>query len=118
MTDEILYEAIEVSGYWELKDVNWDDLPVEKRALLILATELSLLRPDLFLKHDPDVVFIIQRTFENGIVGCCSLPKKSLGELLKTPPYDDLVVCSYSLKDEKILQKIYKGTGTRWELIK
>lgn len=117
MSDRYLIEAIEASGYREYKDVNWDDLPSDKRTAVILASELVALRPDLFVEDNPDVVFIIQRTFENGTIGC-SLPKKSLSELLKTPPYDDSKICSYSLSDEKILKKLYKGTGRNWELIK
>lgn len=115
--DDILIEAIENSGYREYKDVNLDDLPNDKRSAIILARELISLRPDLYSEESPDVVFVIQRTFENGVVGC-SLPKKSLTELLETPPYADSKICSYSLKDGKILKTVYKGTGTRWELKK
>lgn len=117
MKDEILIEAIEASGYRELKDVNWDDLPSDKRTALILASELIAMRPDLFVEDNPDIVFVIQRTFENGSVGC-SLPKRNLSELLKTPPYDDSKIGSYSLKEEKIIKTVYKGTGTKWEMVK
>lgn len=115
--DEELIEAIKDSGFYEYGEVNLEDLPSIQRSAIILAGELLSFRPDLFAEYNPDVVFIIQRTFENGSVGC-SLPKKSLSELLKTPPYDDSVICSYSLKDEKILKKLYKGTGTKWEVSK
>lgn len=115
--DEELISAIKESGFYEYKDVNLEDLTSVQRSAIILAGALLSFRPDLFIEHDPDVVFVIQRTFENGSVGC-SLPKKNLTELLKTPPYDDSVICSYSLKDEKILKKLYKGTGTKWEVSK
>ena len=115
--DEELISAIKESGFYEYKDVNLEDLPSVQRSAIILAGALLSFRPDLFNENNPDVVFVIQRTFENGSVGC-SLPKKSLTELFKTPPYDDSVICSYSLKDEKILKKLYKGTGTKWEVSK
>lgn len=116
MDDEILAEAIKDSGYYELKDVNLDDLPREKRSVVILVTALLALRPDLE-EENSDVVFVMRRLLENG---CYSfdLPKKHLSELLKRPPFDDSNICSYSLKDEKILKVLYKGTGTNWELVK
>ena len=112
-----LIEAIKDSGFYEYKDVNLDDLSVVQRSAIILAGALLPFRPDLFIDNDPNVVFVIQRVFENGTVGS-SLPAKSLSKLLETPPYDDSIICSYSLKDEKILKKIYKGTGTKWEVLK
>lgn len=115
--DEELISAIKESGFYEYKDVNLEDLSSVQRSAIILAGALLSFRPDLFIEYGLDVVFVIQRTFENGSVGC-SLPKNSLTELLKTPPYDDSVICSYSLKDEKILKKLYKGTGTKWEVLK
>lgn len=115
--EEELIEAIKDSGFYEYREVNLDDLPKLQKSAIILAGALLSFRPDLFSEYDPDVVFVIQRTFENGIIAC-SLPKKSLSELLRTPPYDDSVICSYSLKDEKILKKLYKGTGTKWEIVK
>lgn len=115
--EEGLIEAIKDSGFYEYREVNLDDLPKLQKSAIILAGALLSFRPDLFSEYDPDVVFVIQRTFENGIIAC-SLPKKSLSELLRTPPYDDSVICSYSLKDEKILKKLYKGTGTKWEVSK
>jgi len=117
MNDEILIEAIKESGFYEYKDVNLDDLTNLQRSAIILAQQVQLFRPDLFIEKDHDVVFVIQRTFENGDVGC-SLPKNNLNELLKTAPYDDSVIYSYSLKNEKLLKKLYKGTGKNWELIK
>lgn len=114
--DEELIEAIKDSGFYEYGEVNLDDLPKLQKSAIILAGALIPLRPDLF-ENNPDIVFIIQTTFENGTVGC-SYPKKSLSELLKNPPFDDSVICSYSLKDEKVLKKIYRGTGTNWELVK
>ena len=115
--EEGLIEAIKDSGFYEYREVNLDDLPKLQKSAIILAGALLSFRPDLFSEYDPDVVFVIQRTFENGIIAC-SLPKKSLSELLRTPPYDDSVICSYSLKDEKILKKLYKGTGIKWEVSK
>ena len=114
--DDELIEAIKDSGFYEYGEVNLDDLSKLQKSAIILAGALIPLRPDLF-ESNPDIVFIIQTTFENGAVGC-SYPKKSLTELLKNPPFDDSVICSYSLKDEKVLKKIYRGTGTNWELVK
>lgn len=114
--DEELIEAIKDSGFYEYGEVNLDDLPKLQKSAIILAGALIPLRPDLF-DNNPDVVFIIQTTFENGRVSC-SFPKKSLSELLKNPPFNDSAIYSYSLKDEKILKKLYKGTGTKWEIVK
>ena len=114
--DEELIYAIKDSGFYEYGEVNLDDLPKLQKSAIILAGALIPLRPDLF-DNNPDVVFIIQTTFENGAVGC-SFPKKSLSELLKNPPFDDSAIYSYSLKDERILRKLYKGTGTKWEIVK
>lgn len=115
--EEVLIEAIKDSGFYEYREVNLDDLPKLRKSAIILAGALVSFRPDLFSEYDPDVVFTIQRIFENGVIGN-SLPTKSLSKLLETPPYDDSFICSYSLKDEKILKKIYKGTGTKWEVLK
>ena len=112
-----LIEAIKDSGFYEYKDVNLNDLSIIQKSAIILARALLSFRPDLFEINNQDLVFTIQRTFENGVVGN-SLPTKSLSKLLDTPPYDDSIICSYSLKDEKILKKIYKGTGTKWEVLK
>ena len=115
--EEELIEAIKDSGFYEYKDVNLNDLSIIQKSAIILARALLSFRPDLFEINNQDLVFTIQRTFENGVVGN-SLPTKSLSKLLETPPYDDSTICSYSLKDEKILKKIYKGTGTKWEVLK
>ena len=112
-----LIEAIKDSGFYEYKDVHLNDLSIIQKSAIILARALLSFRPDLFEINNQDLVFTIQRTFENGVVGN-SLPTKSLSKLLETPPYDDSIICSYSLKDEKILKKIYKGTGTKWEVLK
>lgn len=114
--DEELIEAIKDSGFYEYGEVNLDDLPKLQKSAIVLAGALIPLRPDLF-DNNPDVVFIIQTTLENGSFSY-SLPKKSLSELLLNPPYDDSVICSYSVKDGSILRKLYKGTGTKWEIIK
>lgn len=116
MDDETLAEVIKDSGYYELRDVNLDDLPNEKRIVVILVTALLALRPDLE-EESPDVVFVMRRLLENGGYSF-DLPKKNLSELLKRPPFDDSNICSYSLKDEKLLKVLYKGTGTKWELVK
>jgi hypothetical protein len=116
MDDDTLAEAIKDSGYYELRDVNLDDLPSEKRTVVILVTALLALRPDLE-EENPDVIFIIKTTLENGSFSY-SLPKKSLSELFQNPPYDDSVICSYSVKDGAILKVLYRGTGTKWELVK
>ena len=113
MKDEVLIEAIELSGYKEYKDVNLDDLPPINRAAVVLAGELIALRPDLY-SDDPDTLYILERMLENG-TAVYELPKKNLSELLKKEPFDDLRICTFSLSKEKILKRIYRGTGTKWE---
>lgn len=115
--DEELIEAIKDSGFYEYGEVNLDDLPKLQKSAIILAGALIPFRPDLFNEINSDVTFIIKTTSENGAISY-SLPKKNLSKLLQEPPYDDSVICSYSLKDEKILKKLYKGTGTKWEVSK
>lgn len=116
--DEELISAIKESGFYEYKDVNLEDLTSVQRSAIILAGALLPFRPDLFNENeDPDTVFIIKRTLENGSV-VCSYPEKKLSKLLNEPPFDDSVICSYSLKDSKILKNLYKGTGTKWEVSK
>ena len=112
MKDEVLIEAIELSGYKEYKDVNLDDLPPVNRSAVILAGELIALRPDLY-SDNPDIVYILERVLENGTL-VYELPKKNLSELLKKEPFDDLRICTYSLSEEKISKRIYCGNGTKW----
>ena len=116
MNDDKLVEAIRDSGFYEYGEVNLDDLPKLQKSAMILAGALIPFRPDLFKEINSDVTFIIKTISETGAVSY-SLPK-NLSKLLQEPPYDDSVICSYSLKDEKILKNLYKGTGTRWEIIK
>lgn len=115
--DSELVDAIKSSGFYEYKDVNLDDLPSVQRSAIILAQALVSFRPDLFINNNPDIFFVMRRTLENGSYAF-ELPKRSLSELLKRPPFDDSVICSYSFKEEKVLNVIYKGTGTKWELAK
>lgn len=112
-----LIAAIKESGYYEYKDVNLDDLPSIQRSAIILAQEVQLFRPDLFEEDNQDIYFVMRRILENGSYSF-DLPKRNLSELLKRPPFDDSSICSYSFKEEKVLKVIYKGTGTKWELVK
>ena len=113
--DEILIDCIEKSGYYEHQDVNLDDLPNDKRIAIILAGELLALRPELITSNS-DEVYILEFIMENG-ASSHSLPTKNLGSLLRKEPYDDSSIWLYSVKKEKFLRKLYKGTGTKWEAV-
>ena len=114
--DETLLECIQESGYYQLKDVNIDDLPNDKRISIILAGEILALRPEL-KKPDSDIVYVKKIILENGQTSY-GLPSKSLSEQLRADPFSDTSIWTFSLKDEKFLKKIYQGTGTIWERIK
>lgn len=116
--DKTLIECINASGYYECEkdDVNVEDLPFGKRIGVILAGEILALRPEL-RSQECDVVYIKKVILENGDE-TFSLPSKSLSIFLKDPPFVDSSIYTYSLKDEKLLKKLYKGTGTDWERIK
>lgn len=116
MTDKILIDCINDSGYYEYKDVNLDDLPNDKRIAVILAGEILELRPEL-KNPDSDIMYVKKVILENGDEAF-TLPSKSLSTFLKDPPFVDSTIYMYSIKDEKLLKKIYKGTGTDWERIK
>ena len=113
--DDILVECIEQSGYYEYADVNLDDLPNDKRVAIILAGELLALRPEL-KKFDSDILYIKKEFLENGIA-VYSLPSQSLSTFLKEPPYDGCHIFTYSIKEGKLLKRIYEGTGTNWEKV-
>lgn len=116
--DETLIECIKASGYYECENdgINVDDLPFGKRVGVILAGEILALRPELN-NQNPDVVYIKEVILENGDE-TFSLPSKYLSTFLKDPPFVDSSIYTYSIKDEKLLKKIYKGTGTDWERVK
>lgn len=114
--DDILIDCINNSGYYEYEDINLDDLPNDKRIAIILAGEILALRPEL-KKNDSDVVYIKKEFLENGDE-IYSLPSKSLSKFLKEPAYEECSIWTYSIKDEKLIKKIYQGTGTKWERIK
>lgn len=113
MNDDALLEVIENSGYYEFKNENVEDLPVEKKAIVILVDELFDLRPEL-KKFDSDILYVIKDFLENG-TPVYSLPSQSLSTLLKEPPYDGCSIFTYSIKEGKLLKRIYKGTGINWE---
>lgn len=115
LDDDILVECIEQSGYYEYADVNLDDLPNNKRIAIILAGELLALRPEL-KKFDSDILYVIKDFLENG-TPVYSLPSQSLSTLLKEPPYDGCSIFTYSIKEGKLLKRIYKGTGRNWEKV-
>lgn len=116
--DETLMECIKASGYYECETdgINVDDLPFGKRVGVILAGELLALRPEL-KNPDSDIVYIKRVILENGDE-TFSLPSKSLSNFLKESPFVDSTIYTYSIKKEKLIKKIYKGTGTAWERIK
>ena len=110
--DDLLIECIEQSGCYEYENVNLDDLPNDKRIAIVLANELLSMRPDLRTR-DSDVVYIEKVILENGRESF-GLPSTSLSDILSNPAYDDSSMWTYSLKENKLLKKIYKGTGTGW----
>lgn len=114
-SDETLIECIKASGYYECENdgVNVNDLPFGKRVGVILAGELLALRPELE-KNDGDIVYIKRTVEENGSFNY-SLPTKSISNLLKDPAYSESSIWSYSMKDGKLLKRLYQGTGTSWE---
>lgn len=114
--DETLIECIKASGYYDYENVNLDDLPNDKRIAIILAGEILALRPEL-KTPDPDIVYIKKTILENGHE-VFSLPFNSLSLFLQDPPFADLSIWTYSLKEQKLLKKIYKGTGTKWEAVR
>ena len=114
--DEVLMECIKASGFYEYEKVNVDDLPNDKRVAVILAGEVLTLRPEL-KDQALDVVYIKRVILENGD-DTFSLPSKSLSTFLKDPPFVDSSIYTYSIKEEKLLNKIYKGTGIDWERVK
>lgn len=114
--DKTLIECINASGYYECENVNVDDLPNDKRVAVILAGEILALRPEL-RSQECDVVYIKKVILENGDE-TFSLPSKSLSIFLKDPPFVDSSIYTYSLKEEKLLKKLYKGTGTDWERVR
>ena len=114
--DETLIEYIKASGYYDYENVNPDDLPNDKRVAIILAGELLALRPEL-QNPNPDIVYVKKVVEDSGKV-VYDLPSKSLSTLLKDPPYNDSTIWTYSLKETKLLKKLYKGTGVAWERVK
>lgn len=114
--DDILIECIKDSGYFEYQNVNLDDLPNDKRIAIILAGEILALRPEL-KNPDSNTMYVKKVILENGDE-TFRLPSKSLSTFLKEPPFVDSSIYTYSIKDEKLLKKIYKGTGTDWERVK
>lgn len=116
--DETLIGCIKASGYyeWENEGININDLPFGKRVGVILAGEILALRPEL-RNQECDVVYIKRVILENGDE-TFSLPSKSLSVFLKDPPFVDSSIHSYSLKEGKLLKKLYKGTGTDWERVR
>lgn len=118
MDDKTLIECINASGYYECENegINVNDLPFGKRIAVMLAGEILALRPEL-KNPDSDTMYVMKVILENGDESF-SLPSKSLSTFLKEPPFVDSSIYTYSIKDEKLLKKLYKGTGTDWERIK
>lgn len=113
--DNLLKTAIEYSGFYMRKDVDVTlddscDLSFDEQVELLLARELVKFRPDLMTKQDKDIVYIVCDGDKN-----YSLPSNDLTSLLEEEkPYDDAVIAVYSLTDKKIVNKLYKGDGTKW----
>lgn len=116
MNDDVLLEVIESSGYYDFKKENVDDLPAEKRAIVILVDELFAMRPELN-KNESDVVYVKKIILENGTT-TYDLPTKSITNYLKEPPFVDSSIWTYSVKDCKLLKRLYQGTGIKWERVK
>lgn len=115
--DETLIDCINYSGYYECEDINIDDLPNDKRISIILAGALLALRPEL-RKLDSDILYIKKIVLENG-KSVFDIPQKSLISILKNePPFEDSSIYTYSVKECKLMKRIYKGTGTNWERVK
>ena len=117
--DDILREAINLSGYYKIGDdvpVCLDDtidISFDEQVSIVLARELKKFRPDLFKEKNKDVVYIIC----NG--DSYQLPSIDLTDLLQTQkPFSDAKILTYSLSEKKILKCIYKGDGTKWVLCK
>ena len=118
--DELIRKAldyVDVEGNEEIRaDMENEDYPLDLQVQIILAKAVLALRPDLRRTKDKDVVYIVKSVI-NG-KETYSLPSDSLDELLKgTLPYDDSMICTYSISQKKILKKLYRGTGTIWECL-
>lgn len=115
--DDLLREAIEQAGYYISKDiaVTLDDncdLSYAEQVALLLAREVARSRPDLLdAEPNKDLVYVVN----NGGGDNYSLLSSDLTALLENEkPYDDAVIGVYSLSERKLVQKLYKGDGTKW----
>lgn len=114
--DELLREAIEQAGYYISKGITVTlddtcDLSYAEQVALLLAREVARNRPDLLNEFDKDLVYVVN----NGGGDNYSLPSSDLTALLENEkPYDDAVIGVYSLSERKLVQKLYKGDGTKW----
>ena len=116
--DEVLKKAIEDSGYYEFKEIAFnlgdEDIDYKTQVSVILAREIVKFRPDLLTERNPDLVYVIC----NG-EGNYTLPSLDLTTLMENQkPYDDAYIAIFSLSEQKIISKIYKGNGTKWVSIK
>lgn len=113
--DDLLREAMESAGYFTRTNdlVTLDDrceLSYQEQVSLLLAREVARFRPDLKDRGKKDVLYIVRNER-----GSYSLPSNDLTYLLETEePYDDSMIASYSLNDRKIINKLYRGDGTKW----
>ena len=113
--DDLLREAIEQAGYYNAKDIAITlddncDLSYGEQVCLLLAREVARNRPDLLNCHNDDLLYV---RCDNA--GNCSLPSNDLTSLLEMEkPFDDCFIGVYSLSERKIINKLYKGNGTKW----
>lgn len=110
--DEILKEAIESSGFYNIKDsctLRDENMNYIDQVALVLAREVVKFRPDLLQERNQDIVYVVSS--ESGY----SLPSSDLTSLLENEkPFDDAVISTYSLSERKLIKKLYKGDGVKW----
>jgi len=110
--DEILKEAIESSGFYNIKEpcvLRDENMNYMDQVALVLAREVVKFRPDLLQERNQDIVYVVSS--ESGY----SLPSSDLTSLLENEkPFDDAVISTYSLSERKLIKKLYKGDGVKW----
>lgn len=110
--DEVLKEAIESSGFYNIKDpcvLRDENMNYMDQVALVLAREVVKFRPDLLQERNQDIVYVVSS--ESGY----SLPSSDLTSLLENEkPFDDAIISTYSLSERKLIKKLYKGDGVKW----
>ena len=110
--DEVLKEAIESSGFYNIKDpctLRDENMNYMNQVALVLAREVVKFRPDLLQERNQDIVYVVSS--ESGY----SLPSSDLTSLLEIEkPFDDAFISTYSLSERKLIKKLYEGNGVKW----